>query len=83
MSVDWSNSFQLPPDLFFILTALLQEFGDQPRPASLMAGTYSAPVVAVEVFMEGNEIVPVGISLKLFYSAKHWTPPRGVLQEDA
>src|SRR6185369_7788533 len=42
-----------------LFAALLQEFGNETSPASLVAGAYAGTIVAMEVFVEGNQIAPV------------------------
>ena len=66
-----------------LFTTLLQELGDESSPASLVTGAYTRAVVAVEVFMEGNQIAPVWIVLKLFVRSKHRPALISVEQEDS
>src|SRR5262249_18490814 len=49
----------------------VQEHGDGPRPTGLMTGSKSGTVVAVEVFVEEDEIAPVRILLELCCSSVH------------
>ena len=39
-------------------------FGDQPRPSGLMAGADARAVIAVEVFVEQDEVAPVRVDLE-------------------
>jgi hypothetical protein len=48
-----------------------------------MAGAYAGTVVAVEVFVEGNEIAPVRISLEFCCTAKDCPSLIAVFQKDA
>jgi len=45
-------------------TALLQKFGDQRGPTSLMAGSHTRAVIAMKIFIEKQEIFPVRVGLK-------------------
>ena len=72
-----------PTSLTLLFAALLEQFGDEAGPAGLMAGAYARTVVAVEVFVERNQIVPVRISLKLLGWPKDWPSLLNILQEDA
>src|SRR5690349_20032735 len=47
----------------------LDEFGHEPRPSGLMAGAEPGAVVAVEVLVEQNVVVPVRIGLELLGAA--------------
>ena len=46
------------------LALLLDQAGDQPRPARLVAGTEADAAVAMEVLMEQDQIAPVGVLLE-------------------
>ena len=59
----------------------LDELGHQPRPASLMAGTQSGPVVGMEVFEEQQVIPPLGIGLELLCTAVDRTPAAFIAQK--
>src|SRR5215470_14700721 len=65
------------------LATLLQQFGDQPCPARLMACAHASPRVSVEVFMELNQIVPVSIPLERFDALVHRPLASAVAQENA
>jgi len=43
----------------------LQQLGDERGPAGLMAGTDARAGVSVEVFVKGNQVVPVPIVLEV------------------
>ncbi len=45
-------------------TTPLQQIRDQASPACLMAGSNTRAVVTMEVFIEQEQIAPVGIALK-------------------
>ena len=49
---------------FKLFSALLQQLGDQAGPAGLMAGAEPGAVVAVEVFVEQDQVAPVRIGLE-------------------
>jgi hypothetical protein len=66
-----------------LLAALLEKLCDQSGPACLMAGAYAGTVVAMEVFVEGNEIAPVRISLEFCCTAKDCPSLIAVFQKDA
>ncbi len=51
------------------LTTLLQQIRDQTRPACLMAGSNTGAVVAMEVFIEQEQIAPMRVALKFLDSA--------------
>lgn len=56
---------------------------DAACPASLVTSSNAGPIVAVEVFIEQNQVLPVGVVLKLFGTAVNGSPPRFILQENA
>jgi len=59
---------------------LVQQFRHERRPAGLVTGTDAGTGVAVEILVEGNQIVPVRIALELRgVLAVH--PPGEVQQE--
>ena len=65
-----------------ILAVLLDELGDQSRPARLVAGPEAGSRVAVEVFEKQNIIAPVRVGLKFFARSVNWTAAAGVRGED-
>src|SRR6266508_1449435 len=62
-----------------VLAPLLKQLRDQPCPAGLMAGSDTGAVVAVEIFMEERELVPLRVALELFGVAKYRTAALAVL----
>src|SRR6185295_7121062 len=69
--------------LLWLFPALLQELGDEAGPTRLMARADAGAIVAVEVFVEGNQVAPVGIGLKFLGRAKHRPSLIVVLQKNA
>src|SRR5437879_6591605 len=67
---------------FGLLAALLQELGDEARPARLVARAHAGTVVAVEVFVEENQVAPVGVPLERFRPAEDRPAPVFAAQED-
>lgn len=65
-----------------LLSRLLDQLGDQSRPACLMAGSDACSVVAVEVFIERDCIVPMAMALKDVNSPEYRPPARFILEED-
>src|SRR2546425_12166677 len=65
------------------LAALLEQLGDQRGPARLVAGADAGTVVAVKVFVEEDQVLPVRVALELFGPAVDRAPTLGVAQEDA
>ena len=65
-----------------LLATLLQELGDERGPASLVTGANTGTVVAMEVLVEGNQIAPVWIVLKLLVGAEHGPALLSIAQED-
>ncbi len=61
----------------------LDGLGHQPGPAGLVAGTQSGAVVAVEIFVEKDQVSPVGIALEFLRAAVDRPLAVFVLQEDA
>src|SRR5581483_8954278 len=66
-----------------LLSALLNQLGDQARPAGLMARAEARAVVAVKVFVERDVVVPVRVGLELLRAAEDRTPAARVVVEDA
>src|ERR1700730_5799826 len=61
--------------LGFLLRAnLLDKVGDQSGPAGLVGCAAAAAVVAVEILVEQNVVLEMGIDLKLFVGAKNRAP---------
>src|SRR5688572_10784549 len=65
-----------------LLPALLQELGDEARPARLVTGADAGAVVAVEVLVEQDEVAPVGIALEGLEPAVDWPAAGAVARED-
>src|SRR5262249_56611425 len=65
------------------LAALLQELGDDGRPARLVSGAHAGAVVPVEVFVEQQQIAPVRILLELLGAPVDRPAAVGPAQEDA
>src|SRR5574341_87759 len=63
--------------------ALLEELGHETRPAGLVAGADPGPVVAVEVLVEEDQVLPVGVGLELLCAPVDRPPAVGPLHEDA
>jgi hypothetical protein len=60
----------------------MQRAGDDPRPAGLIAGAQTSPVVAVEVFGEQEAIALVRVLLELLGPAVDGAPAVLVFEED-
>src|SRR5262245_35557874 len=67
---------------FIVSSSLLQQFGDERGPAGLMAGADTGAGVAVEVFMERDQVVPVRVALEVVVRAEHGPAPLGIAYED-
>src|SRR5262252_6197340 len=65
------------------LSPLVDERGDQPRPARLTRCAQPRPRVSVEVLVEEDQIPPVRILLELADGSVDGPPPRLVAREDA
>ena len=61
---------------------LLNELSDEPRPPRLMTRAEPRARVAVEVLMERDVAIPVGIALKDVDVAEDGTPAVFVLEKD-
>ena len=62
---------------------LLNELGDQSRPSRLVAGADAGTRIAVEVFVEWDQVVPVRIGLKCFDIAEHGTTGFVVVEKES
>src|SRR5580704_7089937 len=60
------------PCVFGRLSALLQQFGDETGPTCLMTGSKSRASVPIEVFVEKQQVAPVGVILKALQVAIQW-----------
>src|SRR6267378_2965833 len=66
-----SHSLAHLPDHDLLLTALFDEFCNQTRPTGLVVCTDPGSIVSVKVFIEKDEVAPVGIVLKELRAAHH------------
>ena len=57
---------------------LLDELGDQSGPTGLVARADPGAVVAVEVFVERDQIAPVRVVLEFFSGAENWSSLIGI-----
>ena len=62
---------------------LLDQFCNQSRPSSLVAGADAGTVVAVEVFVKQDQVAPVRIVLEFFRAAENRSSLIRIAQEDA
>src|SRR5215472_17198806 len=62
--------------------ALLQQFCRQAGPPGLMTGSDAGTTIAVEIFVEKNQVAEVGVGLKLLHASINRTPPPLIFQED-
>jgi hypothetical protein len=65
-----------------LFSGLFQQFGHQSGPAGLMAGAKPRAVIAVKVFVELNELTPMGVMLELVKIAIHGTLSGIVTKKD-
>src|SRR5215470_18964951 len=65
------------------LAALLEQLGDEARPAGLVAGADARAVVAVKVLVEEHEVTPVWVALEFLGAAVDGPASVGASQEDA
>src|SRR5262245_21618565 len=65
-----------------MLSLLLNELGDEPSPASLMASAYPRAGVAVKVLVEEDVIAPVEVVLEVLLPAEHRPTAVVMAQED-
>ena len=66
-----------------LIAVLLNQLGDQRGPTGLVAGADAGAVVAVEIFVKGNQVAPVRIALKFFRAAENRAPSVFILKKDA
>src|SRR5580658_3166200 len=52
-----------------LFPALLDQFGDEPGPAGLVARADTGAVIPMEIFVEKKQVLPVGIALEQFRAA--------------
>src|SRR5580704_479022 len=60
----------------------LDQLRDYAGPAGLMASSQAGAVIAVEIFVEQNVILPLRIGLELLRTSKHWPLTRPIPQEN-
>ena len=65
-----------------LLSILLNQLCHKGGPAGLMAGAYARAVIAVEILVEGNQVAPVWIILKLLGAAEDRPPAILVARKD-
>jgi hypothetical protein len=58
--------------VFGRLAALLQQFRDETGPTCLMTGSKSRASVPIEVFVEKQQVAPVGVILKVLEVTTQW-----------
>src|ERR1700747_1364826 len=61
----------------------IETAGDHPRPSGLMAGAEARAIVAVEVFVEQDVVIPVRVFLKRLRSAVNRAQSAGITEENA
>jgi hypothetical protein len=61
-----------------LFSALLNQFRHETSPTRLMTRSNTGAVVAMEVFVEGHEVAPVRIVLKLLHAAEDRSPAAGI-----
>src|SRR5262245_60226854 len=66
-----------------LLPALLDQLRHQPRPTRLVIRANAGARVAMEVFVEKDQVAPVGIGLECLESAVDWPAAIRSAQEDA
>src|SRR5580658_7169135 len=64
---------KITPDT--LLSALLDQFGDEGGPAGLVTRADAGAVIAMEIFVKEQQISPVRIALENFGAARDGTPP--------
>src|SRR5262245_30865672 len=60
-----------------------QDLSDYPGPAGLVAGAATAAGLAMKIFMERNQIPPVGVAVEKFVVTEYCPPVFLIPQEDA
>jgi hypothetical protein len=61
---------------------LLDELGNQPRPACLVAGSQAGAVVPVKILVKGDVVAPVRVRLETLVAAKDGTAAIRAAQEN-
>ena len=72
----------MPSVPLWLDAVLLKQLCDEAGPPCLVARADARAVVAVEVFVEGNEVAPIGIGLKLLDVAEYRATLITVSQKD-
>jgi hypothetical protein len=62
---------------------LLDELGDQPGPAGLVAGADAGPIVSMEILIERDVVAPVRSALQAVLGAEDGPSPALIAQENA
>src|SRR5437763_14582769 len=65
------SSFIIPHSSFSSPSPLINQRGDEARPAGLVRSAEAHACVAVEVFVEEKAVAPVRVGLKFFVPAVH------------
>src|SRR5215467_2556846 len=61
---------------------LVDKVGNEPGPARLVRSAAAAAVVAMEVLVEEDVVIEIGIGLELFVGSKNGAPPVGTTKEE-
>ena len=62
---------------------LIEQIRYYSRPASLVAGTDSRPVISMKVLMEGDVVLPMRVALERVDRAEYRPPTVSVAEKDA
>lgn len=65
-----------------LFTTLFDQLGDQPGPARLMTRADTRPIVAMKIFVEQDQVLPMRIALKNFGATRYRTPSIAPSQEN-
>ena len=65
------------------MTEDLHQRRDQASPSGLVASSQAGAVIAMEVFIEQDVVLPLGVVLELLCATVHWTPTGLITEEDA
>src|ERR1700682_5614583 len=68
--------------LILLLSALLQQFRDQPGPPGLVAGADARAAIPMKILVEVNHVAPVGIALKFLCPSEYRPPAVCTTQKD-
>lgn len=75
MALNWNGSriaATRQPTLLGVRGEVVNQIQHQTTPSRLVAGTNAGPIVAMEVFIKQQIVLPVGIALKGLLAAKDW-----------